>query len=121
MVSPPTATAIDASFSTLETSTLTANTSENKLKKPDTLGNDINVEGAYQHMLIIKKFMVHLDNLARNKDIQHRQLRATILLSTAGITDRIRGLTEFLEITNLRQKFKVKKRKYRLKLMNDQK
>ena len=83
--------------------------------KTKTLGNDINLEQAYKYMMMIKTSIIRLDLLARNKDIQDDQLKTAILLSSAPIIDRIRGVTEFFEVENQKKQFKVKRKKYKMK------
>ena len=71
------------------------------LEKRDTLGANINLETVYQHMMIIRRSIINLDTMTRRKEIQPQQLKMAIILSTAGLLDKIRSVTEFLEVTNL--------------------
>ena len=82
-------------------------------KKLQTLGCDINADSAYKHMMDIKTTMLKLDILARSKDAQPNQLRSAIILSMSPIIDRIRDVTEFLEIYNLKKQFNLKRKKYK--------
>ncbi len=89
------------------------NGSSNKL---ETLGNNINAASVYSNIADIKNALNKIYNLARKKDVQLPQLRAAILLLMAPVNDRVRSITTFLEIYNLKQQFKTKRRKYKLRM-----
>ena len=87
-----------------------------KLQKSKTLCVGVDVQSAYKQMMMLKSFLIKLDLLARKKDASSQHLRAAILLTMTPLIDNIRGVTEFLEIINLKEQIKMKKRKYRLKM-----
>ena len=89
------------------------NESSNKL---ETLGKNINATSVYNNIADIKNALNKVYNLARKKDVQLPQLRAAILLLMAPVNDRVRSITTFLEIYNLKQQFKTKRRKYKLRM-----
>ena len=89
------------------------NGSSNRL---ETLGNNINVASVYSDVAGIKNALNKIYTLARKKDVQLTHLRLAILLLMAPITDRVRSITTFLEIYNLKQQFKTKRRKYKLRM-----
>ena len=82
----------------------------------ETLGNNINAASVYNNIADIKNALNKIYNLARKKDVQLAQLRAAILLFMAPVNDRVRSITTFLEIYNLKQQFKTKRRKYKLRM-----
>ena len=82
----------------------------------ETLGNNINAASVYNNIADIKNGLNKIYNLARKKDVQLPQLRAAILLLMAPVNDRVRSITTFLEIYNLKQQFKTKRRKYKLRM-----
>ena len=84
--------------------------------KLETLGNNINAVSVYTNIVDIKNALNKIYNLARKKDIQLSQLRAAILLLMAPVNDRVRSVITFLEIYNLKQQFKTKRRKYKLRM-----
>ena len=85
-------------------------------KKLETLGNNTNAASVYTNIVDIKNALNKIYNLARKKDVQLAQLRAAILLFMAPVNDRVRSITTFLEIYNLKQQFKTKRRKYKLRM-----
>ena len=89
------------------------NGSSNKL---ETLGANINVASVYSDVAGIKNALNKIYTLARKKDVQLTHLRLAILLLMAPITDWVRSITTFLEIYNLKQQFKAKRRKYKLRM-----
>jgi len=89
------------------------NESSNRL---ETLGKNINAASVYNNIADIKNALNKIYNLARKKDVQLPQLRAAILLLMAPVNDRVRSITTFLEIYNLKQQFKTKRRKYKLRM-----
>ena len=89
------------------------NESSNRL---ETLGKNINAASVYNSIADIKNALNKVYNLARKKDVQLPQLRAAILLLMAPVNDRVRSITTFLEIYNLKQQFKTKRRKYKLRM-----
>ena len=89
------------------------NESSNRL---ETLGKNINAASVYNSIADIKNALNKIYNLARKKDVQLPQLRAAILLLMAPVNDRVRSITTFLEIYNLKQQFKTKRRKYKLRM-----
>ena len=84
--------------------------------KLETLGNNINAVSVYTNIVDIKNALNKIYNLARKKDVQLAQLRAAILLLMAPVNDRVRSIITFLEIYNLKQQFKTKRRKYKLRM-----
>ena len=82
----------------------------------ETLGKNINAASVYNNIADIKNALNKIYNLARKKDVQLPQLRAAILLLMAPVNDRVRSITTFLEIYNLKQQFKTKRRKYKLRM-----
>ena len=78
-----------------------------------TLGCEITANSAFRHMMDIKTTIIKLDILAKSRLVQENQLRSAIILSMSPIIDRIRGVTEFLEIHNLKKQFKIKRKKYK--------
>ena len=82
----------------------------------ETLGNNINVASVYSDVAGIKNALNKIYTLARKKDVQLTHLRLAILLLMAPITDRVRSIATFLEIYNLKQQFKTKRRKYNLRM-----
>ena len=84
--------------------------------KLETLGNNINAVSVYTNIVDIKNALNKIYNLARKKDVQLAQLRAAILLLMAPLNDRVRSIITFLEIYNLKQQFKTKRRKYKLRM-----
>ena len=82
----------------------------------ETLDNNINVASVYSNVADIKNGLNKIYDLARKKDIQLPQLRAAILLLMAPVNDRVRSITTFLEIYNLKQHFKAKRRNYKLRM-----
>ena len=93
------------------------NESSNRL---ETLGKNINAASVYNNIADIKNALNKIYNLARKKDVQLPQLRAAILLLMAPVNDRVRSITTFLEIYNLKQQFKTKRRKYKLRMRQAQ-
>ena len=93
------------------------NESSNRL---ETLGKNINAASVYNSIADIKNALNKIYNLARKKDVQLPQLRAAILLLMAPVNDRVRSITTFLEIYNLKQQFKTKRRKYKLRMRQAQ-
>ena len=89
------------------------NESSNRL---ETLGKNINAASVYNSIADIKNALNKVYNLARKKDVQLPQLRAAIFLLMAPVNDRVRSITTFLEIYNLKQQFKTKRRKYKLRM-----
>ena len=89
------------------------NESSNRL---ETLGKNINAASVYNNIADIKNALNKIYNLAMNKDVQLPQLRAAILLLMAPVNDRVRSITTFLEIYCLKQQFKTKRRKYKLRM-----
>ena len=89
------------------------NESSNRI---ETLGKNINAASVYNSIADIKNALNKIYNLARKKDVQLPQLRAAILLLMAPVNDRVRSITTFLEIYNLKQQFKTKRRKYKLRM-----
>ena len=89
------------------------NESSNRL---ETLGKNINAASVYNSIADIKNALNKVYNLARKKDVQLPQLRAAIFLLMAPVDDRVRSITTFLEIYNLKQQFKTKRRKYKLRM-----
>ena len=89
------------------------NESSNRL---ETLGKNIDAASVYNNIADIKNALNKIYNLARKKDVQLPQLRAAILLLMAPVNDRVRSITTFLEIYNLKQQFKIKRRKYKLRM-----
>ena len=89
------------------------NESSNRL---ETLGKNINAASVYNSIADIKNALNKVYNLARKKDVQLPQLRAAIFLLMAPVNDRVRSITTFLEIYNLQQQFKTKRRKYKLRM-----
>ena len=85
-------------------------------KKLETLGNNTNAASVYTNIVDIKNALNKIYNLARKKDVQLAQLRAAILLLMAPVNDRVRSIITFLEIYNLKQQFKTKRRKYKLRM-----
>ena len=84
--------------------------------KLETLGNNINAVSVYTNIVDIKNALNKIYNLARKKDVQLAQLRAAILLLMAPVNDRVRSIITFLENYNLKQQFKTKRRKYKLRM-----
>ena len=89
------------------------NGSSNKL---ETLGNNINAASVYSDIAGIKNALNKIYNLARKKDVQLPQPPVAILLLMHPITDRVRSITAFLEIYNLKQEFKTKIKIYKLRM-----
>lgn len=89
---------------------------EDKSEKSETLGTDMNIQNAYKYLMEVKSLIIKLDLLARRKDVHVHQLRGTMLLSMSPLIDRIRGVSAYLEIRNLKHQFKMEKKKYRLKM-----
>ena len=78
-----------------------------KLQKSNTLGVGIDVQSAYKQMMMLKRFLIKLDLLARKKDASSHHRRGAILLTMSPMIDNIRGVTEFQEIINLKEQFKI--------------
>ena len=87
--------------SNVERSSKPLQSCEDKSEKSETLGTDIDIQSAYKYMMGIRTLIIKLDLLARRKGVHVHQLRVAMLLSMSPLRDRIRSVTEYLEIRNL--------------------
>ena len=82
-----------------------------------TLGADISLKTAYNHLKIVQRHIIRMDMMAKSKSplIDTNRMKWAILTTTAPIMYILRDLGEFMEILNQQQIQKEKRKKYRNK------